>query len=170
MTPGRHVLASGLVAVACGSLWHSRGAAAAAFIAGTAIDIDHVIDYRLNGMPPFTVPRFLDACNRFRLRRFYLVLHSLEWILPFLAWTATAGGAPWIKAAGLGLGVHMAMDLLGNGMRVPAYFLTVRAAAGFDARQFVYQLPPEALATWGSLDAWREAGPPRDPGRASTRT
>lgn len=161
MTPGRHLLASGLVAAGCGLLWRSPAAAAAALVAGTAIDVDHFIDYRMNPTPPFTVPRFLDACNGFKLRRFYLLLHSLEWILPFLAWTAWTSGPPWVKAAGLGLGIHMAMDLAGNGMRVPAYFLVVRAFRRFDARHFVYQLPPEALAVWGSVENWRAETPLR---------
>jgi len=161
MTPARHLLASGLVAAGCGCLWRSPAAAAAALIAGTAIDVDHFIDYRMNPTPPFTVSRFLEVCNGFKLRRLYLLLHSLEWILPCLAWVAAASGPPWVKAAGLSLGIHMAMDLTGNGMRLPAYFLTYRVARRFDARHFIYQLPPDALAVWGSVENWRDDTPPR---------
>src|SRR5678809_643216 len=86
VSPGRHVLVSSLVATGCGVLWQSPAAAAAAFVGGTAIDVDHFIDFHLNRMGPFTWNRFVDVCSGFRLRRLYLVLHSLEVILPCLAW------------------------------------------------------------------------------------
>lgn len=168
MSPGRHVLVSGLVATGCGALWHSPAAAVAAFVAGTAIDVDHFIDFHLNRMGPFSVPRFIDVCSGFRLRRLYLLAHSLEWILPFLAWVAVLPGPRWLQAAGLGLGVHMFMDLIGNGMWPQAYFLSYRIAHRFDPLRCIFQLPQEAVEVWGDLHRWRAgmlAGRGRPPDR-----
>ena len=155
MSPGRHVLVSGLVATGCGCLWRSPAAAAAAFVAGTAIDVDHFLDFSLNRMGPFSVRRFIDVCSGFRLRRLYLLAHSLEWIVPFLLWAALPSQPRWIQAAGVGLGLHMLMDLIGNGMLPQAYFLSFRIARRFDPLDCIFQLPAEAVAVWGDLPAWR---------------
>ena len=154
MTPGRHAAASGLLALGCGMTWNSPAAAVAAFAAGTALDLDHLLDYRWNKAGPFSPRRFVMMCARFRLEKLYLLAHSLEWIVPFLAWAWLADGPPWLKATGLGLGAHVLMDLAGNGMRPQTYFLLYRAAVGFDSRKLVGILPPEAVAYWGSYDAY----------------
>ena len=155
MSPGRQVLVSGLVATGYGCLWRSPAAAAAAFVAGTAIDLDHLIDFHLNRSGPFTVRRFVDVCSGFRLRRLYLLAHSLEWIVPFLLWTAVPAQPRWVQAAGVGLGLHMAMDLIGNGMLPQAYLLSYRAACRFDPVRCIFQLPAEAVTVWGDLPRWR---------------
>ncbi len=159
MTPGRHAAVSGLLAAGCGFTYGAWEPAVAAFVAGTCLDADHLVDFKLNRLGRFTPRRFVRACNEFRFRRFYLLAHALEWILPFLVWTALAPVAPWVRAAGLGLGAHMVMDLAGNGMSVRSYFLLYRLAHGFDSRVFVLDLPPTGLAYWGSLDAFRRGRP-----------
>jgi len=161
MTPGRHVVVSGLLALGCGMAYHSPAAAMAAVVGGLAIDVDHLLDFKWNCLGTFKPIRFLRMCREFRLEKLYLLLHSLEWILPFLAWSYLAEGPSWFKAAGLGLGAHLYMDILGNGMRVEAYFLTFRLAHRFDSRAFVYTLPPQALAYWGSYAAYLKKKPAR---------
>jgi len=161
VTPGRHAAVSGLLAAGCGFTYGAWAPALAAFAAGTCIDADHFLDFRLNRMGPFGPGRFVAACNEFRFRRFYLLAHALEWILPFLAWTAFGDAPDWARAAGLSLGAHIAMDLVGNGMRARAYFLSYRVMHGFDPRAFVLELPPTGLAYWGSLEAFRRGKPAR---------
>jgi hypothetical protein len=134
--------------------WRSPWAAAAALAAGTALDFDHLLDYSWNRSGRFTPGHFVRMCAQFRLDRLYLLVHSLEWIIPFLVWAWLADGPPWLKAAGLGLGSHILMDLAGNGMRPQTYFLLYRIAVGFDSRKLVAILPPEALAHWGSYEAY----------------
>lgn len=164
MSPGAHAGVSALIAVAAGQTWGPE-AAVAAFAGGTAIDVDHFLDWRWNRQGRFTPRRFVERCVRFQLPRFYLVAHTLEWILPFLWWAACTPAPGWAKGCACGLLSHVVMDVMGNGMRLPAYLLVYRWAHGFDPRRFVYRLPPEAVAWWGSYGDW-QAGRrrPRAPG------
>ena len=154
MTPGRHALVAGLTAWSCAELW-GPGPGVAAFAAGTVIDLDHLLDWKLNRMGRFTLRRFVDACVRFELPRFYLLAHALEWIVPCIAWALLGDTPPVVRAAGLGLLGHILMDLCGNGVSPLAYSLIWRWRRGFEARRLVIALPPEARARWGSLAAYR---------------
>jgi len=156
LTPDRHLAVSGLLALGCGMTWRSPEAAVVALAAGTALDLDHLLDYSWNRSGRFTPARFVRMCAQFRLDRLYLLAHSLEWIIPFLAWSWLAEGPAWLKAAGLGLGSHIFMDMAGNGMRPMTYFFLYRWRAGFDSRKLVGLLPPEAIAYWGSYEAYLE--------------
>ena len=157
MSPGRHVFVSGLVAWGCAETL-GPAPAVAAFAAGTVIDLDHLLDWRLNRMGRFTPRRFVDACMRFELRKFYLLAHALEWIVPFLVWALAGDVSPVVRAAGLGLLAHILMDLCGNGTTPLAYSLLNRWRHGFEARRLVVSLPPMALERWGSLAAYRRGG------------
>lgn len=154
MTPGRHLFVSGLVAWGCAETW-GPAPAAAALAAGTLIDLDHLLDWKLNRMGRFTPRRFVNACVRFELPKFYLFAHALEWIVPFLAWALAGDAPPVARAAGLGLLAHILMDLCGNGTGPLAYSLIHRWRLGFEARRLVIMLPPAARARWGSLAAYR---------------
>ncbi|MEK7476728.1 MAG: hypothetical protein AAB152_13995 [Candidatus Coatesbacteria bacterium] len=155
MTPSRHAVASAALAAGCGLAWRSPEAAAAAFVGGTLLDVDHWFDYTWNRVGPFTVRRFVRLCVEYRLPKFYLLMHSFEWLIPFwlAAWMLPA--PPWVRACTLGLILHMAMDMAGNGMALGAYWFVYRWRHGFDARAMVLRLPPEAICWWGSLGAYR---------------
>jgi len=161
MSPGKHAVASGLIAAGTGVLFGSPAAGAAAFVAGTLIDLDHFFDYALNRLGPFGVRKFVRLCVQYRLDRFYLLAHSFELLIPFLVLAFWPGSPVWLKGAGIGVAVHMAMDLSGNGLRLSAYFLTYRICKGFDARSFVLRLPREALDYWGSFEAYMRGRPGR---------
>ncbi len=161
MKPDRHLAASVVLATGCWIVWESPAVAAAALVGGTVVDVDHLLEFRLNRAGRFTVRRFVRLCNEYRLAKLHLVLHSLEWILPFTAWAFWFGGAPWARAAALGLVLHMAMDFVGNGMRAGAYFFLYRSAYGFDSRKLVVRLPNEALAYWGSFKDYMKRKPRR---------
>jgi hypothetical protein len=145
---------SALAAWGCAETW-GPAAGAAAFAGGTLIDLDHLADWFLNGRRGFSVRAFVDACVRFKFRRFFLLAHSAEWILPFLVWAGSGAAPPTARAFALGLALHVVMDLLGNGTRPLFWSLVYRAAQGFRADAFVVRLPPEALDWWGDLDRWR---------------
>lgn len=161
MTPSRHVAVSAVLAAGCGLAWHSTEAAVAALAGGVLLDVDHGLDYLWNRVGPFTARRFVRLCVEYRLRRFYLLAHSLEWLVPFCAGAWLLPSPIWARAAALGLILHMGLDIAGNGMRLPAYFLLYRWRHGFDARAMVLRLPPEALRWWGSLAAYRQGRPAR---------
>jgi len=159
VTASRHAVVSAALAAGCGLAWNSAAAAAGAFAGGTLLDIDHLLDYRWNRVGPFEVRRFVRFCNQYRLRKYYLFLHSFEWLVPFCLVAWLAGAPPWMQAAAVGLVVHIAMDIHGNGMRLSAYFFLFRVRRGFDSRAFVLRLPPEAIRWWGSLEAYRKGRP-----------
>ncbi len=154
MSPVAHAGVSTLVALAAGETW-GPAAAVAAFAGGTVIDVDHFLDWRWNRMGRFTVRRFVSRCMQFRLPRFYLVAHAGEWIVPFLLWAWLDATSPLVKGFAAGLLSHACMDLLGNGLRLPAYLLTYRWWHGFDSRRLVSRLPAGGVAWWGSERAWR---------------
>lgn len=154
MSPDRHAVVAALTAWGCAEIW-GPGPAAAAFAAGTLIDLDHLLDWKLNRMGRFTPRRFVDACVRFELPKFYLFAHALEWMVPFIAWALLGDVSPAVRAAGLGLLGHLLMDLCGNGTSPLAYSLIWRWRQGFEARRLVVMLPPAARARWGSLAAYR---------------
>jgi hypothetical protein len=161
MTPSRHVAASAVLAAGCGLVWRSPEAVVAALAGGVLLDLDHLLDYTWNRAGPFTPRRFVRLCVQYRLRRLYLPLHSFEWLVPFClaAWWFPA--PPWARASSLGLILHMGMDVAGNGMAFPAYAFLYRWRHSFDARALVLRLPPEGIAWWGSLAAFRRGRPLR---------
>ncbi len=175
MSPGTHLgasLAAGIGAYAALGSWQTG---AGALIAGVVLDLDHLADYALNPLGRFRVRKFLQVCNQYRLKRFYLFAHSLEWIIPFLflvwAWPAP----DFLVGAAAGLALHMGMDMAGNGMRIQAYFLLYRLYHGFDPRKMLFRLPSGGLAYWGSFAAFmrgRPEGPEvrKRPGTARRRS
>ena len=185
MMPSRHAAVSALLALGCGMTYRSPAAAVAVFMGGTAIDADHLLDFWLNEIPAsgrdeFPRPRgrfglsrlhlllrswnrFVCMCKEYRFLRLYLLAHSWEWIVPFLAFTWAWPVPQWLKAAGLGVCSHMFMDVVGNGIGIKAYSLVYRIAVGFDARRMVWFLPPEGLAYWGSYPAYMRGIPEGKP-------
>jgi hypothetical protein len=148
------------LAAGCWAAW-GRDAGVAAFAAGTLLDVDHFIDYRWNGHRDFDPGRFVRLCREYRLPRFYLFLHSLEWIVPFSVWALFFSGVPWLRASALGLILHMALDLTGNGLRPLAYVLVWRMRRSFESRRLVSKLPSEAMDYWGTQAAFMRGKPDR---------
>lgn len=159
MSPGRHALVS--VALSSGTFAVTRDipAAAAVFLGGTAIDLDHLFDFFLNRGGRFTPNRFVRVCEQFRLGKFFLFLHSLEWIIPFVVLAFALPLPLWVRGLAVGLGVHMALDLRGNGMHPWAYFLSFRIAKRFNSRACVDRLPRSGMEYWGSMRAYRRGIP-----------
>lgn len=133
MRPGRHVLISAGLAAMLGYWFQSASAAAACFISGVFIDIDHHLDYYLARKKfPFRYQDLLHYSLRDRHGKMYLIFHSYE--LLGLFWVAVYFGhlgAMWI-AAGLGVSVHILCDQLVNPLRPLAYFFFYRLRHGFN--------------------------------------
>ena len=159
MSPGRHAAVSAILAGGVGIFGRDPLAAFATFVAGTAIDIDHLGDYFLNHSGRFTVSRFLLVCNQYRLRRIFLFMHSLELIIPMIICAFLFDSPLWVKGAAAGVAVHMAMDLYGNGLYPKAYFLSWRLAVGFDFHRAVAWLPASGLDYWGSYRSFLRGKP-----------
>lgn len=167
MSPAWHVAASASLAGGVAAIGGDIRAVGATFLAGTALDADHLLDYYLNRSGKFTVRRFLAICNQYRLRRLFLFAHSLELIIPAILAAFMLDSPLWLRGAALSIGVHMAMDLYANGMYPKAYFLSWRIAVGFDFRRAIAWLPQSGLEYWGSYRAFMKGKPDK---RGTRRT
>jgi hypothetical protein len=169
MSPGRHAVASAAVGAGIGFIWRDPVAAMAAVLAGTLIDADHLLDYFLNHAGRFTVYRFVTFCNQYRLRKFYLLAHSLDLIIPAVVAAFMFPSPLWVRGAAGAVALHMAMDLYGNGLYIKAYFLSWRILAGFDFRRAVAWLPESGLEYWGSHAAFLRGKPAKAGGAGGHR-
>ena len=119
----------------------------------------------LNHSGKFSITRFVTVCNQYRLRKFFLVAHSLDLIIPLVLAAFIFPAPLWVRAASTGIVVHMAMDLYGNGLYPKAYFLSWRIFSRFDFRRAVSWLPESGLEYWGSYGAFLRGRPDKSPGR-----
>lgn len=123
MRPIEHLVAS---AAFGGGLLAASGSvelAAAAFIGGTLIDLDHYLDYLcFNGRQHPHPLRFLDFYGTHQYTRVVLIFHAWEWVLPSLILIMLHPSPP---ALGLWLGAmfHFALDLGFNAPRIRRPFL-----------------------------------------------
>jgi len=129
--PSSHVAASGIIGVFVWLHFKSFDYAIVSFVAGTFIDLDHVIDYYLNHSFTLKVRKIYNACLKMNLKKVYLLLHSYEIVI--LLWYliyAMPLGNFW-KAVAIGLTQHLIFDQITNPLNTYGYFLTYRIMKGF---------------------------------------
>lgn len=130
MYPQRHLLASLVVAtvsllfsqktpfLAIKLFGYDFAVFALCIVFGVFLDVDHVIDYRLNRGRSFE-----SLESRFEKGRMYVVFHGVENVLLF---TVLAVVWPFLVFPAISYICHMVMDVYGNGVPFQAYFYTVR--------------------------------------------
>ena len=182
MSPGGHLVATGIACTAAAVLTESAPLTAAIGVGGFLIDVDHAIDYVLfekqrDLRPGAFLRYYLDG----RVQRAVLVLHSYELfaVLGLLAWWTDA-----LVLWGYLLGAlsHLALDITFNGEYTPrsisafysfGYRLThgfrmqsllgrnepLVAPAGFWAAFFRGAVPLKALADRRATRATRARTP-----------
>lgn len=128
------MLASGIIGVLAGFYFKSVECAVVSFIAGVAIDVDHLIDYYSGHKFSFDLMDIYQTCLDMRLKKFYLILHSYEIII--VLWLAIIIlNLPDIwKAAAIGLTQHVILDNITNPIKRMGYFLSYRALKNFDSK------------------------------------
>ena len=87
-------------------------------VVGVFVDVDHIIDYWINGWLVF-----VSLGRRFREGRMFLVLHGIENAV-ILAGVSVL--FPFLIFPTISYICHMTMDIYGNGTPIRAYFYTVR--------------------------------------------
>lgn len=116
-------LAEGLACLGSGLLW----------------DLDHLYDYLRHVPRRNSWPDLVDVCEKGRLERLVLPLHSWELVgsLVLLTW---AGAGRYCGLAGLTLGaaLHLASDQWANPVQGAAYFFWHRWRHGF-RREFFFR-------------------------------
>ena len=138
-----HIIISFSVGSALGFFARSAYAGFLCFIAGTLIDVDHIIEYIVHyGFKDFSLKRVFLVCDQTsrqagedRFRILYLIFHSYElaiilWIIYFYVKSIN------FFAFVLGYSLHLFMDSVGNPIHPYFYFITWRAANNFDSNKF----------------------------------
>ena len=135
--PWVHALVSSGVAAATYAVTRRKDATAAAFVAGTLIDADHLVDF---AVVKLTKQR----------RWIILPLHGWEYV-PLLALFSRS---PLMAAACVSYAIHLTLDQLFNGFgKNPGYFLLWRVKGGFDVENIGLEFVPhhwadKPISTW----------------------
>ncbi len=134
MKPLAHAVTTGAVSIAVGLYFRSAACAAAAFLAGTLIDIDHLVDYY--AQHPFTlrVRDIYGALADNKMKRIFILLHSYELVIILWLVIYTFSLSNIWKALAIGATQHLLFDQLTNPLNSFAYFLTFRVAKRFENR------------------------------------
>jgi len=88
------------------------------FVFGVLIDVDHILDFRLNN---WRMSESLET--RFRKGRMFVVFHGIENII-ILAGLSIA--FPFLVFPLISYSLHMMMDIQNNGVSFRAYFYIIR--------------------------------------------
>lgn len=141
MKPPAHIIVSLSLS---GMIWFfskSLYGAIICFVSGTAIDIDHVLDYAVCYGWNFNLfKQLLRGCierekskRKMELRKVYFIFHSAEiaFILWILSWQTNN---IYILSGALGYSVHLILDYIGNQGDFKFYFIAWRIAKGFNSK------------------------------------
>ena len=168
MSPGGHLVTTGLLCGAVHALTGSAALTAGVALGGFLIDVDHAIDYVvLESRRDLRPVAFLRHFTEQRHTRVLLALHSYE-LLALLALLAWWSGSAWIWGYVVGMSLHLPLDVLFNSQRVglnlaPFYSFAYRARRGFrsDALLGITGPRPEPGGFWRGFFA--EFFPARSP-------
>ena len=105
--------------------------AAASFMAGWAIDMDHVLDYLVEFGARSDWRNFFRSFYDSQYTRIYILFHAWEWLAVLAAAAMLSGWNPWATGLLLGATHHMILDQLSNGVSAAGYSLLWRLSVGF---------------------------------------
>ncbi len=134
MRVSNHIKTSGVLGLGVYAYTGEFVPAAACFLSGWLIDVDHFLDWWMSFGPTLQYTRVLNNFSRSRLRRFYVVFHAWEYVIGLLAVYLLYGLPQWAVYAALGYTCHLTLDQIFNGPKRPfAYFITYRALHNFNS-------------------------------------
>lgn len=132
--PIAHTLASAGLGAGLYALHQDPVPAAAAFLTGTFIDLDHLLDLKLYQKHRRPGEGVLEVFDAHTWVKSYIVLHAIEFIpLLLLSLFLSENLWLWIGIASAYI-LHLVMDVVGNRGFPLTYFLSYRIYRGFDAR------------------------------------
>ena len=130
MMPKWHIFTSAILSLVMFRISGSFHASLACFIAGTIIDIDHVLDYYLySGRLTFNVSKISGFYSRYG--KVIILLHSYELLLIGAVFAYFLQAHVLFIGAAIGFVGHLLMDTAGYGMKAQSYFLSYRVYCGF---------------------------------------
>jgi len=148
-----HIGASAAISIGIYAATGSGIMAAWSFLAGSLLDLDHLIDYWEDYSFNIDISRFISVCYNCQLIKTRLYLHSFELLLVAAA-AAYITRSSIIAGAALGLAQHIALDQMVNKVYPASYFLIYRWRKGFYA-DFVFRNVPKRVETNGN---YKKAG------------
>ncbi len=105
--------------------------ATACLLTGVFIDLDHIPDYLLYSKFKFSINDFFETCNNYKLKKFYLILHSYE--IPAILWIIyITGNNTVLLGFNIGYTIHLLVDQFGNFSKPFTYFFTFRLIKKFE--------------------------------------
>lgn len=107
-------------------MFRSWGLTASSLVAGIFIDLDHYFDYIYSHGRPFRIKDFFRVCNNHQFNKIVLILHGWEWValLGMAAWLTDWN--PWITGTFIGIGLHIYLDTVYNGVGFRSYSIIWR--------------------------------------------
>ncbi|MBI2439848.1 MAG: hypothetical protein HYV35_00565 [Lentisphaerae bacterium] len=134
----KHVVASILISALVWWVLRSAAAAAACFLVGVLIDLDHLFDHLYHHRGRLNLRRFFRAFRIEIMENIFVFLHSWEFVILWLALLLTVPEARQPVALGLFIGFasHLLLDNLFNRHSRWAYFLLFRLRHGFAGKYY----------------------------------
>ncbi len=129
-----HFVVSAALAAAYFFITGSYWGAAGLFAGGFMIDFDHMIDFLFYKRKLVLTPEFFSSNSR-RIGKLYIFFHSYEIVAAVYA-AALLSGSAMLIGVGIGMTVHLAMDVIGNPVHPQTFSLIYRMSKGFKAQEF----------------------------------
>jgi hypothetical protein len=136
MGPLGHALVSAPLAGAVWSVTGSADAAAATFLSGTLIDVDHLVDYVLAHGWKVDLASVKSGSYFRDAGRAFVLLHSYELVLGMAAVAGARFGWPIGFGIGLGALAHLIIDVVFYRFTPLCYSLIYRLGTGFELASF----------------------------------
>lgn len=127
----KHIRAGVILGVVLYPIFRSLPISISAFLSSFLIDLDHVLECYINFGKVFSIEKTIKICEKGKLKKAHLFLHSYELLLIYvlaLYWLKLAG--IWL-GIGIGLTVHLILDALVNCYYSNSLFFVVRWQKGF---------------------------------------
>ena len=131
-----HIAVSIIISSLIYFLFRSIAMAFASLLAGTLIDLDHIIDYiYTHGYKTISYRNLIEASRNYTYKKLFLFLHSYELLLLILLIYLLSRKIIWLGIF-IGLAQHLLLDQFFNPVRKLFYFLSFRIKEKFDASNF----------------------------------
>ena len=126
-----HTAFSAVIAGILFMLFRSWGLAAASFITGIFIDLDHIADVVREHGWSTKISEFFEICHNAKFDRIILFCHGWEWLVLWSAAAWLTGWNPWVTGALIGLTHHIIIDTITNSRNFLSYSLIWRWKKNF---------------------------------------
>ncbi|MBN1676126.1 MAG: hypothetical protein JXR37_34090 [Kiritimatiellae bacterium] len=150
-----HIGVSAVVSTGFYFATRSPGGAAACFLWGVLIDLDHVPDFFVNYGVRMPLKYFFRVFHQKLLWEVYVLLHAWEWTFAFAAAIWLSDWHPVAVGSFVGWLLHLMLDQMVNAQQRGTYFLIYRLVHGFTGEYF---LTREERATYHDLKRRVRAG------------